>query len=133
MQYIRLFETQNRADIIKIKLRFNQLDLDYRILFENTMNVADAYGLGSRGVIIEVAKKDLEVAEAVLLDLEILNIENDENYTSFLKWYDEFSQRIGPLKDTDLSFRLIILIVFVAVFIMGVLFPILLLLSSSNW
>ena len=54
MKYVRLFETQNRSELIKLKLRFNQVDLDYRVLFENTLNVADAYGLGARGVILEV-------------------------------------------------------------------------------
>lgn len=130
MNYIRLYETHNRSDIVQLKLRFNQLDLDYRVLFENTMNVADAYGLGSRGVVIEVAEKDVEVAEAILLDLGMLSLESEENSFTFLEWYDDFSQKIGLLKDTDLSFRLIILIVFVSVFVMGVIFPLLLLLSS---
>lgn len=132
MKYIRLFETYDRSELVQIKLSFNQVDLDYKVLFENTMNMADSYGLGTRGVIIEVAEKDLEVAEAILLDLGILSLEKEETSASFIEWYDDFSQRIGLLKDTDLSFRLIILIVFVAVFVMGVIFPLLLLLSSSK-
>lgn len=132
MNYIRLYETHNRSELVQLKLKFNQLDLDYKVLFENTLNVADAYGLGSRGVVIEVAEKDVEVAEAILLDLGMLNLESEESSFSFLEWYDDFSQKIGLLKDTDLSFRLIILIVFVSVFVMGVVFPLLLLLSSSK-
>ncbi|MDG1298288.1 MAG: hypothetical protein P8P48_14175 [Saprospiraceae bacterium] len=132
MKYIRLFETQNRSELIQLKLRFNQVDLDYRVLFENTLNVADAYGLGARGVILEVSEKDLEVAEAILLDLDLVRLSEEENFNTFLNWYDDFSQRIGLLKDTDLSFRLVILIVFVAVFIMGIVFPLLLLLSSME-
>lgn len=132
MKYIRLFETQNRSELIQLKLRFNQVDLDYRVLFENTLNVADAYGLGARGVILEVSEKDLEVAEAILLDLDLVRLSEEENFNTFLNWYDNFSQRIGLLKDTDLSFRLVILIVFVAVFIMGIVFPLLLLLSSME-
>lgn len=132
MKYVRLFETQNRSELIQLKLRFNQVDLDYRVLFENTLNVADAYGLGTRGVILEVSEKDLEVAEAILLDLDLVRLSEEENFNTFLNWYDNFSQRIGLLKDTDLSFRLVILIVFVAVFIMGIVFPLLLLLSSME-
>ena len=132
MKYIRLFETQNRSELIQLKLRFNQVDLDYRVLFENTLNVADAYGLGARGVILEVSEKDLEVAEAILLDLDLVRLSEEENFNTFLNWYDDFSQRIGLLKDTDLSFRLVILIVFVAVFVMGIVFPLLLLLSSME-
>jgi len=132
MKYVRLFETQNRSELIQLKLRFNQVDLDYRVLFENTLNVADAYGLGARGVILEVSEKDLEVAEAILLDLDLVRLSEEENFNTFLNWYDDFSQRIGLLKDTDLSFRLVILIVFVAVFIMGIVFPLLLLLSSME-
>ncbi len=132
MKYVRLFETQNRSELIQLKLRFNQVDLDYRVLFENTLNVADAYGLGARGVILEVSEEDLEVAEAILLDLDLVRLSEEENFNTFLNWYDNFSQRIGLLKDTDLSFRLVILIVFVAVFIMGIVFPLLLLLSSME-
>ena len=132
MKYVRLFETQNRSELIQLKLRFNHVDLDYRVLFENTLNVADAYGLGARGVILEVSEKDLEVAEAILLDLDLVRLSEEENFNTFLNWYDDFSQRIGLLKDTDLSFRLVILIVFVAVFIMGIVFPLLLLLSSME-
>ena len=132
MNYIRLYETHNRSELVQLKLKFNQHDLDYKVLFENTLNVADAYGLGSRGVVIEVAEKDVEVAEAILLDLGMLNLESEGSSFSFLEWYDDFSQKIGLLKDTDLSFRLIILIVFVSVFVMGVVFPLLLLLSSSK-
>ena len=132
MKYVRLFETQNRSELIQLKLRFNQVDLDYRVLFENTLNVADAYGLGARGVILEVSEKDLEVAEAILLDLDLVRLSEEEHFNTFLHWYDDFSQRIGLLKDTDLSFRLVILIVFVAVFIMGIVFPLLLLLSSME-
>ena len=94
MNYIRLYETHNRSDIVQLKLRFNQLDLDYRVLFENTMNVADAYGLGSRGVVIEVAEKDVEVAEAILLDLGMLSLESEENSFTFLEWYDDFSAKL---------------------------------------
>jgi len=132
MKYVRLFETQNRSELIQLKLRFNQVDLDYRVLFENTLNVADAYGLGARGVILEVSEEDLEVAEAILLDLDLVRLSEEENFNTFLNWYDNFSQRIGLLKDTDLSFRLVILIVFVAVFIMGIVIPLLLLLSSME-
>ena len=72
------------------------------------------------------------MAEAILLDLDLVRLSEEENFNTFLNWYDDFSQRIGLLKDTDLSFRLVILIVFVAVFIMGIVFPLLLLLSSME-
>ena len=84
MKYVRLYETSNRSEVVRLKLIFNQLELDYRVLFETMLDVGNVYGLGSKGVIVEVAEKDVEVAEGVLLDLELIKIGEEENEFDFI-------------------------------------------------
>ena len=50
--------------------------------------------------------------------------------SDFIIWYDKFSQKIPVISDMDLSFRLIILIIVVAIVAMGILLPLTLVLAD---
>lgn len=131
MEYVRFFETSSKSEIVGIKIAFNRVGLRYRVLFENTLDMAASYGTGSRGAILEVVKDDLEVAEAILLDMGLQKIERpEEKESDFIIWYDKFSQKIPVISDMDLSFRLIILIIVVAIVAMGILLPLTLVLAD---
>lgn len=131
MEYVRFFETSSKSEIVGIKIAFNRVGLRYRVLFENTLDMAASYGTGSRGAILEVVKDDLEVAEAILLDMGLQKIERpEETESDFIIWYDKFSQKIPVISDMDLSFRLIILIIVVAIVAMGILLPLTLVLAD---
>ena len=130
MKYIRLYETSNRSEVVRLKLIFNQLELDYRVLFETMLDVGNVYGLGSKGVIVEVAEKDVEVAEGVLLDLELIKIGEEENEFDFINWFDRKTSQIKLFKDFNLEFRLVLFLVFAGVIILAVGLPILLRLSN---
>lgn len=130
MKYIRLYETSNRSEVVRLKLIFNQLELDYRVLFETMLDVGNVYGLGSKGVIVEVAEKDVEVAEGVLLDLELIKIGEEENEFDFISWFDRKTSQIKLFKDFNLEFRLVLFLVFAGVIILAVGLPILLRLSN---
>ncbi len=131
MEYVRFFETSSKSEIVGIKIAFNRVGLRYRVLFENTLDMAASYGTGSRGAILEVVKEDLEVAEAILLDMGLHKIERpEEKESDFIIWYDKFSQKIPVISDMDLSFRLIILIIVVAIIAMGILLPLTLVLAD---
>ena len=131
MEYVRFFETSSKSEIVGIKIAFNRVGLRYRVLFENTLDMAASYGTGSRGAILEVVKDDLEVAEAILLDMGLQKIERpEERESDFIIWYDKFSQKIPVISDMDLSFRLIILIIVVAIVAMGILLPLTLVLAD---
>lgn len=130
MKYIRLYETSNRSEVVRLKLIFNQLELDYRVLFETMLDVGNVYGLGSKGVIVEVAEKDVEVAEGVLLDLELIKIGEEENEFDFISWFDRKTSQIKLFKDFNLEFRLVLFLVFAGVLILAVGLPILLRLSN---
>lgn len=130
MRYIRLYETSNRSELIRLKLIFNQLELDYRVLFETMLDVGNVYGLGSKGVIVEVAEKDVEVAEGVLLDLELIKIGEEENEFDFISWFDRKTSQIKLFNDFNLEFRLVLFLVFAGVLILAVGLPILLRLSN---
>lgn len=130
MKYVRLYETSNRSEVVRLKLIFNQLELDYRVLFETMLDVGNVYGLGSKGVIVEVAEKDVEVAEGVLLDLELIKIGEEENEFDFISWFDRKTSQIKLFKDFNLEFRLVLFLVFAGVLILAVGLPILLRLSN---
>ena len=130
MKYIRLYETSNRSEVVRLKLIFNQLELDYRVLFETMLDVGNVYGLGSKGVIVEVAEKDVEVAEGVLLDLELIKIGEEENEFDFISWFDRKTSQMKLFKDFNLEFRLVLFLVFAGVLILAVGLPILLRLSN---
>ncbi len=130
MKYIRLYETSNRSEVVRLKLIFNQLELDYRVLFETMLDVGNVYGLGSKGVIVEVAEKDVEVAEGVLLDLELIKIGEEENEFDFISWFDRKTSQIKLFKDFNLEFRLVLFLVFAGVLILALGLPILLRLSN---
>ena len=131
MEYIRIYETINRSELIQIKLMFNKLDLDYKILFETTLDVADVYGLGTRGAIVEVRQKDLEVAQAVLLDLELVQIDGGFEKGSFIEWFDRRTSQIKLFKDFNLEFRLVLFLVFAGVILLAIALPLLLRLSNQ--
>ena len=61
MKYIRVYETSSKSEIVGIKIAFNSVGLRYRVLFENTLDMAASYGTGSRGAILEVIEEDKEV------------------------------------------------------------------------
>ncbi len=131
MEYIRIYETINRSELIQIKLMFNKLELDYKILFETTLDVADVYGLGTRGAIVEVRQKDVEVAQAVLLDLELIQIDGEFEKGSFIEWFDRRTSQIKLFKDFNLEFRLVLFLVFAGVILLAIALPLLLRLSNQ--
>ena len=131
MKYIRLYETVSKSEIVGIKIAFNRVGLRYRVLFENTLDMAASYGTGTRGAILEVVEDDIQVAEAILLDMGLQQVGSpEEEENSFIHWYDRFSQKIPVLSDMDLSFRLLILIIVVAVVALGILLPLTLVLAD---
>jgi hypothetical protein len=94
------------------------------------LDVGNVYGLGSKGVIVEVAEKDVEVAEGVLLDLELIKIGEEENEFDFISWFDRKTSQIKLFNDFNLEFRLVLFLVFAGVLILAVGLPILLRLSN---
>lgn len=118
MKFLRLIEIINKQELTIIKLAFNRENIEYKTLFENTLQAGDIYALGSTGVIIEVAEKDLDGAKMILADLGIeLDYDSSEDRFNFINKFDSLTQNIPWIGNLQLEYRLV-LIVFITLLVL---------------
>ena len=111
MKFLRLIEINNKQELAIIKLAFNQGDIEYRTLFENTLQTGDIYALGNTGAIIEVAEKDLAEAKIILADLGMeLDYDSSKDRFNFINKFDKRTQNIPWIGNLQLEFRLVTIV-----------------------
>lgn len=110
MRYIRLIEILNTQELTIIKLAFNEADIEYKTLFENTLQIAEVYALGNRGVIIEVVEKDVEKAKKILSGLGIeLDYDKEKDKFEFVDKLDALTGKIPLIGRLQFAYRFILL------------------------
>ncbi|MEN0051117.1 MAG: hypothetical protein AAF806_28900 [Bacteroidota bacterium] len=109
--YVRLYEVMSTQELTMIKIVLNREEVDYRILFENTLQLAEVYALGNSGAIIEVAEYELRNAITILEELGIqINYESSEDQFRLVSFFDRQTKKLPLLGKIDLSYRFLLLI-----------------------
>ncbi len=111
MKYIRLYEAMHPQDLTMIQLALTKEDVEYRTLYENTLQVANVYALGNNGAIIEVAEKDHNKAKGILRELGIeLDYHVAADRFLFIHKFDEKTKKLPLLGKMDLGYRFLSLV-----------------------
>lgn len=111
MKYERLIEIFNQQELTMIKIKFNNEEIDYKILFENTLQIANSYALGDNGAILEVAGKDIERAKHILLFSFGIELEYDSKRDrfEFVNKIEKITDKIPLLKKCNVGYRIAII------------------------
>lgn len=118
MSYTRLYEVSNEMDLNLIKLRFNTENIDYRVLFEETLRTGKMEAMGAGGAILEVQTDEVEFAKFVLSELDIeLEYDPQEDEFSLLSAFDAQTKDMTVLGQLPLSYRFLLVITLIAFFV----------------
>ena len=121
MNYIRLYEAMNAQELAMIKIAFNNEQVVYRVLFENSLQIADAAALGNSGAIIEVLEEDYSQAKETLIDLDInLYYDQEADQFAFIQTLDAQTKKLPLIGQLNLGYRFL-LIALVVVFLLALL------------
>jgi hypothetical protein len=119
MNYIRLIEINNSQQLTIIKLALNKENVEYRTLFEKTLQVADAYALGNNGAIIEVSENDFEKAKEILSELGIeLDYNVQEDRFELVNIIDKVTRNLPIIGSLELAYRFLLLVCLSFMFLM---------------
>lgn len=123
MKYFRILEITNVEELNFIKIALNQSDIDYRILFEKSLELHTLTTTPNTGAMLEVGELDLQKAEEVLHGLGIDITPNpDEDQFGVIGGIDEFTQDIPLIGNLSLGIRVLLFISFVVISLTSLVF-----------
>jgi len=115
MSYIRIYETQNLSELSLIKLSLNREQIDFRVQHEHTLQLSNAYAMGSSGAILEVREEEVQLAILILKELDIeLDNRGPENRFELLNIADEIIDNIPGLRVLEGNIRYFVFFVSLA-------------------
>lgn len=114
MSYIRIYETQNLSELSLIKLSLNREQIDFRVQHENTLQLSNAYAMGSSGAILEVREEEVPLAIDILKELDIELGSNSENRFELLNIADEIIDNIPGMRVLEGNIRYFVFFVSLA-------------------
>lgn len=76
MGFVTIYRTLDSTEIALIRHKFEDADLDFQVLDENTNAAAGVAGIGGQGMRVQVMESQKDKANELLLQLGFL-VEND--------------------------------------------------------
>jgi hypothetical protein len=118
MNYIRIYEVLNVAELSLIKLSLRKEQINFRVLHENTLQLSNAYAMGNSGAIVEVLEEDVPLAIEALKEAGV-NFENDTSINRFelLNIADRIMEAIPGLRVLEGNMRYFVFFVSLAIII----------------
>lgn len=111
MKYKRIYEVLNPQELSVIKLSFDTHGIEYRTLFEHTLQIANVYALGNTGAIIEVTEEDYDRAKDILVSHGIeLDYHVKLDRFKFIEWIDNATSKVKWIGKLPLVKRVFIVI-----------------------
>ena len=112
MSFTTILETTDRTQLSLAKVALQHADIPFKVLHENTLNMGDAYAMGSTGALIQVPLNEIGSARILLKEQGLLQVGSGDTQFAVFKVLDTATQGIPIIGKIDFSFRLVLLIFF---------------------
>ena len=111
LKYVKLIEVYDQQELNIIRIALQSEDINFRVLFENTLNTANVYALGYSGVLIEVIEEEVDISIEILSELGFNTLlSNEPERYKFVILFDKYTKEIPFLKKFEVAYRLLILL-----------------------
>ncbi len=123
MKYFRILEITNVEELNFIKIALNQSDIDYRILFEKSLELHTLTTTPNTGAMLEVGESDLQKAQEVLHGMGIdIKSNPDKDQFGIIQGINEFTLDIPIIKNFSLGVRVLLFFSFVIISLTSLVF-----------